>query len=273
MINEQDQAVLRDLTRIARVAEISFFVIGAGARFLVYDWPAGLSGGRGTTDWDIAVRVSSWEEFLRVRDALTANQAGFKTTAAEHRFEHSSGRKLEVVPYGGVEDPDRTVTYPKGETTHSVLGLSECESCCVEVDIGDGLRVQVVEPPGLVLLKAKAYLDRRSETTRDVQDVNFMVSRYQESLDDATVLERAGEVLQDENVLYEDVGAYLLALDVRELAVAEEALEPLVALVAELTDVQGKAVDHLLEKMGDEPQQRAAIVRRYRAFALGMSVA
>ena len=59
MINERDKAVLRDLSCIADKEDIEFFVIGAGARFLVYDWPYRLTGGRGTTDWDIAVRVSS----------------------------------------------------------------------------------------------------------------------------------------------------------------------------------------------------------------------
>jgi predicted nucleotidyltransferase len=116
MINERDKAVLCDLSCIADKEGIEFFVIGAGARFLAYDWPRRIEGGRGTTDWDIAVRVSSWGDFERLKDALTSSEAQFETTAAEHRLRHVRGRSLDVVPFGGVEAPDRTVTYPHGET-------------------------------------------------------------------------------------------------------------------------------------------------------------
>ena len=71
MIRERDKSVLRDVARIAESEDVTFFVIGAGARFLVYDWPNDLTGGRGTTDWDIAARVSSWEVYDRLRCALT----------------------------------------------------------------------------------------------------------------------------------------------------------------------------------------------------------
>lgn len=272
MIDERDKAVLRDVARIANRESIKFFVIGAGARFLTYDWPRGLSGGRGTTDWDIAVRVSSWAEFERLRQALSSDDAGFETTPADHRFRHTSGRRLDAVPFGGVETPDRTVTYPEGETTHSVLGLRECEECCLDVDVGDGVSVRVVAPPGLVLLKAKAYLDRRSTITHDVQDLDFMVATFRDTLEDAVVFERAIDVLQEGVVLYEDVGAYLLAMDVRDLRVAPDAVAPLRQLVEELIDPSSKAVDHVVQGVWvGQAQQREAVVQRYLAFRLGIS--
>jgi len=272
LISEKDTAVLCDLARIASREGIEFFVIGAGARFLIHDWPRRLTGGRGTTDWDIAVRVSSWRELERLRSALTSNEAGFKVTGAEHRFSHVGGRRLDVVPFGGVEAPDRTVTYPHGETTHSVLGLSECAECCVDVAVGDGVSVRVVGPPGLVLLKANAYLERRSTMTHDVEDIDFIAETYRDTLEDATVFKRAADVLQEEVVLYEDVGAYLLAMDVRALSVASPVMEPLHQLVDELTEPSSRAVDHVLRGAGDEQaQRRQAIVRRYSAFKQGLS--
>lgn len=272
MISERDKAVLCDLARMASKEGIEFFVIGAGARFLVHDWPLRLAGGRGTTDWDIAVRVSSWDQFERLRYALTSNEAHFVADGPEHRFTHIDGRRLDVVPFGGVEAPDRTVTYPHGETTHSVLGLSECEACCTDVEVGGGASVRVVAIPGLVLLKAQTYLDRRSRMTHDVQDLDFMVETYRDTLGDAAVFERAADVLQAEVVVYEDVGAYLLAMDVRALGVAPQATEALKRLVIELTDPSSTAVDDVLRRAGDDQaQRREAIARRYSAFRLGIS--
>ncbi len=272
MIDERDKAVLCDLARIARSEGIEFFVIGAGARFLIHDWPRHLTGGRGTTDWDIAVRVSSWDDFERLKRALTSSECQFETTEAEHRLRHVRGRRLDVVPFGGVEASDRTITYPNGETTHSVLGLSECEAYCMDVAVGDGTSVRVVGPPGLILLKAKAYLDRRPTTTYDVEDLDFMVKTYRDTLEDATVFDCAADVLREETILYEDVGAYLLAMDVRALGVTPPVMEPLNQLVDELTQPSSRAVDHVLRgAAGDQAQRREAISRRYSAFRLGIS--
>lgn len=175
MLSERDKTVLRDVARIAGSQDVAFYVIGAGARLLVYDWPNELIAGRGTTDWDIAVRVSSWVEYERLSRALTAEGASFKATSAEHRLVHADGRCLDLVPFGGVEGAGRIVTYPARGTTHSVLGLSECEACCVEVDIGEGVVVRAVEPPGLILLKARTYLDRRPAIQHDIRDLDYVV--------------------------------------------------------------------------------------------------
>jgi predicted nucleotidyltransferase len=83
MLSDEDKVVLRDLAIRARAAQVGFFVIGAGARLLAYDWPLQVIGGRATTDWDIAVRVASWDEFERLKDALTAEGTAFRRTQAD----------------------------------------------------------------------------------------------------------------------------------------------------------------------------------------------
>ena len=131
-------------------------------------------------------------------------------------------------------------------STYSVLGLSECEACCVEVDVGEGVFVRVVEAPGLILLKAKTYLDRRPDIVHDIRDLDFVVRTYRDTLGDAVVFERASDVLRDEEVDYEDVGAFLLARDALGLGMADVVAVPLRELVAELLLPQSKAVDDVL---------------------------
>lgn len=271
MIDARDQAVLRDVVRVAGGEGICFFVIGAGARFLVHDWPNQLTDGRGTTDWDVAVHVASWEQFHDLREALCAGSAPFTRSSAEHRVVHATGRHLDLIPFGAVEQDDRTVTYPLGQTSHSVLGLLECESVCQDVEIGGGVSVSVVATPGLVLLKAQAYLDRRPNLTYDVRDLDFICRTYGDGLGDTTVFERAADMLRSERVTYEDVGAFLLARDVASLEMPRAVLAPLVDVLAELVENDGVALEHLLGRRAyAEATARLAVVRRYAAFQLGL---
>jgi len=246
-------------------------VIGAGARFLAYDWPNGVAGGRGTTDWDVAVRVATWDEYERLRRALTTESAPFRSSGAEHRLLHVHGRSLDVVPFGGIEVGDRTVVYPKGGTTHSVLGLRELEECCVSVEVGDGVVVQVLGPTGLVLLKALAYLERRPVLTHDIQDIDFIVRTYRDVVGDDAVFERAADVLQAERIRYVDVGAYLLGRDILASRTGDAVLAPLRTLLAELKDPMSRAVDDVLAvpRWGPE-QDREGILLRYAALHLGL---
>lgn len=271
MIADADRAVLRDVARIAGQAGCAFFVIGAGARLLAYDWPNRVAGGRGTTDWDIAVRMATWGEYERLRLALTADDAPFRPSEAEHRLFHVQGRSLDVVPFGGVEVGDRTVVYPRAGTTHSVLGLRELEDCCVSVDVGDGVRVNVLGPAGLVLLKALSYLERRPALTHDVQDIDFIVRTYGVVLGDEAVFARAAEVLQAERVAYVDVGAYLLGRDIQASGPSRVILAPLRTLLLELADPMSRAVDDVLAaSTWGSVLEREGVVLRYAALHLGL---
>lgn len=263
--------MLRDVVRIAQAEAVTMFVIGAGARLLVHDWPRNVPGGRTTTDWDVAVRVASWSVYQKLRAALTQEGAPFEATSVDHRLRHESGRMLDLVPFGGVETRDRKVTYPDGRTTHSVLGLSECEACCVEVDVGEGLRVRAVGPPALVILKAGTYLERRPAKTHDLLDLDFIVRTYGDALGDELVFDRASDLLHEGRVAYCDVGAYLLAQDIRALSMPAQAERALHDVIAELVDVQSRAVGDLVPRgHGEEARLRDEIVARYGAFRLGI---
>ncbi len=152
-----------------------------------------------------------------------------------------------------------------------MLGFRECEACCVPVDVGGGSIVDVVVPAGLVLLKAKAYLDRRPAMTHDVQDIDFIARTYRDALGDSAVFERAAAVLQDERVSYEHVGAYLLGRDIAARGFGDAAMTAPRALLAELMDPMSRAVDDVRASSGwGLDQDRRTIVLRYVALRLGL---
>lgn len=85
------------------------------------------------------------------------------------------------------------------------------------------------------------------------------------------VFERAGDLLRDEVVVYQDVGAYLLARDILSLGIADEVVLPLRDLVAELNLPQSTAVDDvLLRRVSSQTQEREAVSLRYSAFQKGL---
>ncbi len=180
---------------------------------------------------------------------------------------------MDVVPFGGVEAEDRTVTYPSGGNIHSVLGFRECEEHCVTVDVGDGLSVRAVTTPGLVVLKAHAYLDRRPALTHDLQDIDFIARTYEDACEGSSVFDLAAEVLQDERVTYEHVGAYLLGLAIAKFRFADAVLAPLCTLLKELGDPMSVAVDDVQDPARRGlVRDRETIVLRYAAMRLGLKL-
>lgn len=172
-----------------------------------------------------------------------------------------------------MESPDRTVAYPVGGSIHSVLGFMECEQRCVSVEVGDGLCVAAVAPPGLVLLKANAYLERRPALTHDLEDIDFIARTYEGGFDATTVFERAAEVLQEEHITYEHVGAYLLGRDLAGGGFADAVLAPLLVVLAELKDPMSRSVDDVRGRARLRPDHdRATIVLRYAAMSLGLGL-
>ena len=112
--------VLDTLNTAASAAGVEVLVIGATARNIL---SAGLFGRlpeRATRDVDIAVAIPTWQAYQRLTENL--NPCG-----GPHAFTvEISGVPIavDIVPYGGIEDPDRTVRLPDEHTLH-VLGLRE----------------------------------------------------------------------------------------------------------------------------------------------------
>lgn len=274
MIRLEDRQVLVDLATTARELGREFYVIGAGARLLVHDWPHDVEGGRETTDWDIAVCVPGWRDYESLKAHLTDGEPpAFSPAAAEHRLIHRSGRRLDLVPFGGVEDEERRITYPRDGTRHSTYGLRECRRHCTQVTIASGVEVSVVTTPALVVLKAEAFLDRRIEgATHDLQDIDFLLRTYAATVPEKEVFDRAGDALVDDRIEYEDVGAFLLGQRLAEEMEAET-LRPVHQVLLETDDEGAAVLDPLVRHALFEEEQireRRAVLRRFAALKAGL---
>jgi predicted nucleotidyltransferase len=161
--------VLAKVDATMRAAGTDYLVVGATARTLVSIGLLGVPPQRHTTDVDIAAHVDSWDEYRRLAERFAEPQG-------IHRF-IVEGIEVDVVPYGGVEQADRTITWPDDHQM-TVLGLQEAVESAEEVQLPGDLSIRIPTVPAQALLKLIAWSDRRMKTTRDAIDLATMIGWY-----------------------------------------------------------------------------------------------
>lgn len=163
----------RALTQVdaaAQAAGVDYLVVGATARTILSLGLIGRSPERATRDVDIAAEVSSWADFRRLAGQLEKHGRG------EHSF-LVEGIEVDVLPYGGIEQADRTILWPDDHRMN-VRGMREAVASAESVLLPGGLTVRVPAVPALALLKLLTWWDRRVLTTRDAIDLATMISWY-----------------------------------------------------------------------------------------------
>jgi len=162
--------VLARIDEAAREAQVDYLVVGATARSLISIDLLGTSPQRRTRDIDIAAQVESWDEFHSL--VRTLGQHG----RSVHKF-IVEGTEVDVVPYGGIEQADRTIMWPDDHAMN-VLGFREAVDSAQTVLLPDGISVKVPSIPALALLKLFAWRDRHHHDTRDAVDLGTIVEWY-----------------------------------------------------------------------------------------------
>jgi predicted nucleotidyltransferase len=178
-----DRAVLEPLARLISAVRLSagatpILLVGATARDLLLVHAHGVDPQRATEDTDLALTVRSWDVFQRLREALVATGA-FKTDGPPHRLRFGNQR-LDLIPFGGVERPDRSITWPTegGEVT-KVAGLREALATAITARLPGDVSIEVASLPALVLLKIRAWAERRYLAPgKDASDIWMVLRHY-----------------------------------------------------------------------------------------------
>ena len=195
-----------------------FFVIGATARDIVLQQLLDMSSRRKTRDLDLAIAITNWQEFDDVKDALVAD--GFEKDPSKHQRFYYDDYEIDVVPYGYVAKEDDNIYWPPEETiAMSVKGFDEVLSDAITVDIDDKFSIKIASLHGLFLLKFNAWMDRHLVTSKDAEDMSFILSNYlMANLDREAYM----EVYDWENFDEYVAGAYWLAHDLADLLTADQ---------------------------------------------------
>ncbi|MBW4422059.1 MAG: nucleotidyl transferase AbiEii/AbiGii toxin family protein [Myxacorys californica WJT36-NPBG1] len=217
MLESRDKKVLADLKEVIDSLELPMLIVGAGARLLVFDKQHNVSG-RSTRDWDIAIPVTSWPNFQMVRDRMTQGvPPRFSATQISHKFIHIETKtEVDIVPFGAIGEPDQQIEWSDGNQMN-VMGLEEA-LCSATTKLIDDLEFQVVDTPAFVVLKLFAWSDRRGRTSKDLDDIDFILKHYS---DDQRVYEELAEELATGRLEYLEAAIYLLGQDIRSIFRAE----------------------------------------------------
>ena len=194
-----------------------FYVIGATARDIIIRQLIGTTSGRRTKDLDIAIAIPDWSVFDEIKEVLVAD--GFKkSTDMRQRFYYGE-YELDIVPYGVAKDDDNIYWPPEEEIAMSVKGFDEVLSESITVNIDGEFDLRIASLHGLFLLKFNAWLDRNIETSKDAEDMSFILSNYFMANLDRNVYT---EVYDWENFDEYIVGGYWLARDLLLLLTKEQ---------------------------------------------------
>ena len=257
LIPEAQSRAVAAILAAARAAGVPVVAVGANARLLAFDRPLNLAPPRSTLDWDFAARCDSWADFDRLRGACLAS--GFTPGGTEHEVVHAeTGTLVDLVPFGGVEQPAGSITWRAGGTVMNVRGMAEALNRSEGREVGPPAGA-VPTPPAAILaaLKLLAHADRRGRTDRDLLDLWHLVGRYPTAGREAEAFAPPLEgVLAADDFDFSHFGAALLGADLAA-AVRPETLADADAALAALSDPESPQLRPLVGRPQDEATESA----------------
>lgn len=180
-IDAQTTSLLKTIVDVTTEQKTKYIIVGATARDLVLHYGYNTPVQRATKDLDFAVEVESWEAFNNVRDALIQKGCTMDSLV-QHRLYSENDWPIDIVPFGGVENTHASIKWPPDDNPEmDVRGFKEASDNAQDVLISDNpqLKIRVVTPEGLMLLKLIAWADRPTELRKkDADDVRYLLTNY-----------------------------------------------------------------------------------------------
>jgi predicted nucleotidyltransferase len=258
------KGALVHLTDFFTRRDIPFAVIGALAPVLMIDFQRkypGSYGSRITKDVDILVQINGWKDY----DALKLDliKAGFceKAGAPEHRLFYKD-TFVDLIPYDEELISENVLVWPKSHLRMSMRGFHDVFKNARPVQIEDGVSIPVIPVPLSILLKIETWLERHEP--RDLEDIVYMLDQYET----VEVNERRFEVLGSDALDYENSGAYLAGLDLKNLDIPEmeEMVRP---FFTAFPDADAPLLFSVASRMSKKPE---TILRLFQAFKNGLGI-
>lgn len=170
--------VLEELIPVFQQRGITFYIIGAVARDIILDINNGKSN-RVTMDLDIAIAVDHWEDFENLSEDIIALPNFTKDAQQQQRFLYKEKFQVDIVPYGGIKDQNDKIYWPPDKSfAMSVIGFEEAEQNRLTINLDEELTFDIVSLEGVFLLKLFAWKDRFHKTSKDAEDIGFILNNY-----------------------------------------------------------------------------------------------
>lgn len=178
-VDRKTFALLETTAKVTEELGIEWMVTGAGGRVLLLEGVYGLPHGRATQDVDLGIMVASWDHYQALIDRLREDGRFQPDSKQQQRLHFQGESMLDLVSFGEIETEDRIIRWPPDKDfIMNVIGFREAYADVVDVMI-DGLKVSVISPVGLVLLKLVAWSDRHwTHPMKDAADLAYVIRHY-----------------------------------------------------------------------------------------------
>lgn len=263
---------LRILSRVLSQEGRRFVLIGATVPQIIFDSRES-SGSRETKDIDAVVAVNSWDDFTRLRERL--EQEGFRQGRVAHELWLDDDVRIDLIPFGPALIEQDHLAWPNGGAIMNVCGLEEALGCARDEEIAADLTLPVVTIPGLVLMKAIAYMDRPEERARDLIDILYCFGHYETALGESRRFDHAGTQVNDKPLAYEEAGAFLLGIEVAALA-KPKSLAIVRRFHGTISDEFARPISQILteeRRFVDSDGRRSVLYRLFQVFGTGLNQA
>ena len=211
-ILSKDQALdLAELQKAATGFGAPVVIIGAVAMACFLD-----DLGRFTADVDlvIALELGDFDGFA----AKLATVGWHQEARREHRWRAPRGSILDILPAGPELRAAKHITWPGSQFRMSLVGFEHVFDRAILVELAPGVSVHVAPLPVIALLKMVAHLDDPYRRAKDLGDLKLLLHQY----DNKSGRIYSGEVFSAELEDIEQASAFLLGLDLGQIATAEE---------------------------------------------------
>lgn len=210
--------------RVAQARGMDVLIAGAFARDLHLHYRFGIDTRRRTEDIDLALAVPDWDAFAALRQRLLDGGAFREEGAAQHRLRHDCGLPIDLVPFGAVESPARSIAWPpSGDTVMDVFGFREAMAHGVMVALPGVERCAVVSLPALALLKLICWEERHYRAPqKDAHDLRLILAHYLAAGNEQRLWDEFQSWTQEDEFAYEAVGPRMLGQDIRKMLRSED---------------------------------------------------
>ena len=234
--------VVQALQGIAQAHGIDYFLMGAAARDLMLQHAHNIAPSRRTEDVDFAVSVLDWSSFESLRTALLGSDKFTSSPGpAIHQLRHkATGFPLDIVPFGGIENTDRTISWPPDyHTVFDCFGAREAFEASIPVLLPNNVTLRVASIPALALLKIIAWQDRKhSHPGRDAGDLLLYVRHYMDCDNVDRAAQDHSDLFSTDDYDHEATGALLLGRDITNL-LDHQSIERVLSILLPQVDIGG----------------------------------
>ena len=192
--------VLVQLDTTAKALGISYFVVGATARDIVFSALYNVPIVRATMDVDFGIRIKSWDQFDKVMSTLIGEYHYERVPNKLQRLKNNE-TIIDLVPFGAIEQSHGVLSWPPDhDIVMKTIGFEEALLHAIDVKVSNDpeVNVKVSTPPALAVMKCISWKDNSDRRSKDGPDLHFILKTYSRAGNDTRIYSTDDDLLEEQ---------------------------------------------------------------------------